>query len=114
MAYGITNLNQLIDTSEIIRGCEIINKAADSLGSYGESVAAISGVCNKDVLSADGKSMEPVIEELGLEIKACKEALYEWTAQIEAKANEIHAAQYREYQDYVEYQNSLKASQEEQ
>lgn len=104
MAYGITNKSQIIDIDQIERGCNKLQDAATNLKKYGNSVANISQICNVNALSANGKSMVPVIQEYGEAIMERGEELSSYASSLMDAARSVYRTQQNEYISYLEDQ----------
>ena len=104
MAYGITNQSQIINLDEIKTGCNMLASAAEALKEYGNSVVNISDICDTKALSANGKSMVPVIQEKGATIVKIGEELSEYASNLLEAASEVYRIQNNEYAAYVEEQ----------
>ena len=99
--YGITNSSQIIDIETIKKGCDEIKKAAETFKSCGDTVFEASEECNTEVLSVDGKSMQPVLASLSEEIKGFEEQVDSFADSIYELACEIKAKQEKELQQYL-------------
>ena len=104
MAYGITRESQIIDLDKIKKGCNKLQKAAERLKEYGKTVSDISEICDTKALSANGKSMVPVIQEDGAKIVEIGERLSDYASNLVALASEVYRRQWNEYNDYLEEQ----------
>ncbi len=106
MAYGITRESQIIDLNSIERGCAKLQEAAERLIKCGQSVANISEICDTNALSANGKSMVPVIEEKGNTIVQTGNALAEYATSLQTAAKDVYRIQYNEYASYLDEQKN--------
>lgn len=105
MAYGITRESQIIDLNSIERGCAKLQEAAERLSEYGTQVSSISEICNTTALSANGKSMVPVIQEAGDDISARGNAIQQYASNLLTAAKDLYRRQQMEYASYLEEQN---------
>lgn len=106
MAYGITRESQIIDLNSIERGCAKLQEAATRLIKYGKSVANISEICDTNALSANGKSMVPVIQENGNTIIQIGNELAAYATSLQTAAKDVYRIQRNEYASYLEEQKN--------
>lgn len=104
MAYGITKESQIIDLDSINKGCNKLQEAAKKLMECGTKVANISEICDTNALSANGKSMVPVIQEDGNEIAIIGEQLSQYASNLQTAASSVYRSQRNEYATYLEEQ----------
>lgn len=107
MAYGITSESQLIDTSTINAGCDIIDAAAYDFTTCGNAVKGAAYYCGKDAMAVDGKSMGPNVEELGTSISGVKDSITGVTTEIRNLASQVYNAQKAELDAYIAEQQRL-------
>lgn len=101
MAYGITSKSQIIDITQINRGCDVLETVAGCLKKYGGEVANISKICDEKALSADGKSNVKAIEEKGNSIINRGKAIEKYTSELRELAQGIKRSQDSEYASYL-------------
>ena len=105
---SITSEEQLIDLSAIQSGCSKIEQSGKTFECCAIKVEAASAMCGEDVLSAEKKTMQPTMNELGEDIRQLQSYLVDFSKNIYSAAQGIYNEQYSELQRY----RSLKTAEE--
>ena len=112
--YGITSESQLIDYETIRNGCVQYVEALEGFTTAAQQIIEAGTVMNKDALSVDGASMQPVLYELGETIgnlptdyAAIANAIYE-------QAIQIYNEQVAELNEYYRQLAAQQAAQQQQ
>ncbi len=66
--YGITSESQLIDYATIRSGCVAYVEALEGFTTAAQQIIEAGTIMNKDALSVDGASMQPVLYETAEQI----------------------------------------------
>lgn len=112
MAYGITHESQLIDIYTIIDGVNKYRAAIKHFDLCGKKVVNASEMCTPEALSVDNNSLQPSIEELGLEIQKLKDQLNALADELLYEAQLVRQQQYNELVAYQQQQAALQQQQQ--
>ena len=94
MAYGITSESQLLRIDTVRNGCTKYIEALEYFVEAGKQVVEAGDICDKNALSVDSSSMQPVLYEIGQAIMAMAD-------EYAAKANEAYTQAVNIYNSQV-------------
>ena len=83
---AITSRDQMIDTSTISKGCDIIDQAVQDYAKCAQYISNAASLCSSSALAVEKQSMQPVLEEIAASVYTQQEAEYnDYVAAQEAK-----------------------------
>ena len=107
---AITSRDQMIDTSTISKGCDIIDQAVQDYAKCAQYISNAASLCSSSALAVEKQSMQPVLEEIAASVKTIPQTVADLTAKIRAAALQVYTQQEAEYNDYVAAQEAKKAN----
>lgn len=98
---GITSRDQMIEIEKIQKGCQQIVDAAKEFSAQANSLDMIASNCNAEVLSADGKTVDNDIIDIGNKMKEYEGIASNIAGVISQEAYAIYGQQQRQLEEYL-------------
>jgi len=105
--YGITKSSQIIDYNTIVEGCNRLEQTAVYFKNAESEILNAASICNKEVLSVDNLSMQPVLEDLGNSIASLDKMIVDYCNNIKKIATQLYNEQQQELKKYLKEQEEL-------
>lgn len=103
---AITSESQLIDMTKINDGCAIIERAAEDYVTCANRIREAASTCSAEALAVEGKSMQPSLQDLAVEVEKIKTYIEDFTREVKALSSDIFNEQSKQLQAYREGQNN--------
>lgn len=110
----ITNKSQIIDYNKIKKCCEKIKNIAVDFETSAKNVKYASNRCTAEVISVDGLTFQPDLDDLSEAIKSIKGKIDEFADSIDNVGSQVYKKQMAQLEEYKKEQKKKQEKQKKQ